>query len=215
MSARPPAFVHPTAHVEDGVVIGPGTKVWDTCHIRGPETTIGSDCIIGGKTYIAYGVRIGNRCKINSFVYICNAVSLGDGVFVGAGTTFTNDLFPRATTPDLAELLPSSPDEHTLPTVVEDGVSIGARATIGCDLTIGRFSMVGMAATVTKDVAPFHLVIGSPAKAIGVVCRCGQPVLRFAAGTATPDRDDLGCSACGRRYATSAGQVLELDGGDR
>jgi UDP-2-acetamido-3-amino-2,3-dideoxy-glucuronate N-acetyltransferase len=207
-----PAIVHPTAIVEDGVRLGTGTKVWDACHVRGPHTVIGDDCIIGGKTYIAYGVTVGDRCKINSFVYLCTAVTLGNGVFVGAGATFTNDLFPRATTPDLAMLAPSEPDERTLPTIVGDGASIGARATIGCDLTIGRFAMVGMGATVTKDVPPFHLVIGAPAKAMGIVCRCGQPVLRFALGTPAPDRPALHC-VCGRRYATKGGVVHELEHG--
>ncbi len=86
--------IHPTAIVEEGVTIGSGTSVWDNVHIRGPETTIGEDCIVGEKSYIAYGVKIGDRVKINAMVYICTAVTIEDGVMISAGTIFTNDRFP-------------------------------------------------------------------------------------------------------------------------
>ena len=95
--------MHPTAIVEDGVEIGPGTSVWSHVHIRGPAR-IGADCIIGEKTYIAYDVDIGDRVKINAFVYICAGVTIEDGVMISAGTVFTNDRFPRATMPDLSQL---------------------------------------------------------------------------------------------------------------
>src|SRR3954454_24602890 len=157
MSAR----VHPTAIVEEGVQLGDGTSVWDRVHIR-RNTTVGEQCIVGEKTYIAYEVTIGNRVKINAFVYICNAVTIEDGVMISAGTIFTNDRFPRATTPDLKSLRPSEPDEHTLPTLVRAGATIGAGCVIGNDLSIGRFSMIGMGSLVTKSVPDFHLAMGSP-----------------------------------------------------
>ena len=135
-----PVQIHPSAIVEDNVTFGEGTSVWDSVHIR-HSTTIGEECIIGGKTYIAYGVVIGNRVKINAFVYICNAVTIEDGVMISASTTFTNDRFPRATTPDLKSLRSSDPDEHTLPTLVRQGATIGAACTIGNDLTIGQFAI--------------------------------------------------------------------------
>ena len=156
-------FIHPTAMIEDGVVIGDGTSVWDNVHVRGPSR-IGADCIVGEKTYIAYGVTIGDRVKINAFVYICNAVTIEDGVMISAGTIFTNDLFPRATTSDLRQLRTSAPDEHTLPTWVRAGATIGAGCVIGCDLEIGRFAMVGMGSVVTRSVPAFHLVVGHPAR---------------------------------------------------
>ena len=131
--------IHPTAIVEDGVEIGPGTSVWDNVHIRGPAR-VGDDCIVGEKTYIAYGVDIGDRVKINAFVYICTGVTIEDGVMISAGTMFTNDRFPRATMPDLSTLAPSEPDEHTLPTLVREGATIGAGCVIGCDLIIGRLA---------------------------------------------------------------------------
>ena len=117
--------------------------------------------------------------KINAFVYICTAVTIEDGVMISAGTIFTNDRFPRATTPDLKRLRPSEPDEQTLPTLVREGATIGAGCTIGNDLCIGRFAMIGMGSLVTKSVPDFHLAIGHPARSVGCVCRCGQIVLRL------------------------------------
>ena len=201
--------IHPTAIVEKGVEIGAGSSIWDNVHIR-QSARIGEQCIVGEKTYIAYGVSIGNRVKINAFVYICAAVTIEDGVMISAGAIFTNDRFPRATTPDLKQLRPSEPDEHTLPTLVREGATIGAGATIGNDLVIGRFAMVGMGSLVTKSVPDFHLVIGSPARSVGCVCRCGRPVLRFPQDS-TPPSAQVSCSDCGLSYIISEGAVTELD----
>ena len=200
--------IHPTAIVEDGVEIGPGTAIWDNVHIR-HSTRIGEQCIVGEKTYIAYGVRIGNRVKINAMVYICNAVTIEDGVMISAGTIFTNDRFPRATTPDLKHLRSSDPDEHTLPTLVREGATIGAGSTIGNDLVIGRFAMVGMGSLVTRSIPDFHLAIGQPARSIGCVCRCGEVVARFTDG-ACPN-SQVACPACGLSYAISANVVTEVE----
>ena len=199
--------VHTTALVEDNVRIGDRTSVWDNVHIR-HDTEIGEECIIGEKTYIAYGVKIGDRVKINAMVYVCNAVTIEDGVMISAGTIFTNDRFPRATTPDLKQLRGSEPDEHTLPTLVREGATIGAGATIGHDLTIGRFAMVGMGSVVTRSVPDFHLVLGSPARSIGAVCRCGQLLVRF------PEERPahfayLSCFECGLEYSIHDGVVSE------
>jgi acetyltransferase-like isoleucine patch superfamily enzyme len=198
--------IHATAIVEPGVAIGAGTAVWDSAHIR-HGTTIGEECIVGEKTYIAYGVRIGHRVKINALAYICTAVTIEDGVMVSAGVIFTNDRFPRATTPDLSRLRPSEPDDATLPTLVREGATIGAGSVIGCDLTIGRFAMVGMGAVVTRSVPDFHLVVGNPAASVGYVCRCGQLLRRFAA--AAEVSGGLRCVACGRGYRAIAGAVTE------
>jgi acetyltransferase-like isoleucine patch superfamily enzyme len=210
LDARP-VRIHPTAEIEPGVEIGPGTAVWADVHVRGPAR-IGTDCIVGEKTYIAYGVAIGDRVKLNAFVYVCNAVTIERGVMVAAGTIFTNDRFPRATTPDLETLRPSDPDEQTLPTLVREGATIGAGCVVGCGLSIGRFAMVGMGSVVTRTVPDFHLVVGQPARSIGCVCRCGEPFLRFGVDDPVPERDDIACAACGRRYAVHAGAVTELDG---
>jgi UDP-2-acetamido-3-amino-2,3-dideoxy-glucuronate N-acetyltransferase len=198
--------IHPTALLEADVTLGANTSVWDNVHIR-HSTQIGEECIIGEKTYIAYGVSIGNRVKINAFVYICNAVTLEDGVMISAGTIFTNDRFPRAATVDLKQLRPSDPDEQTLPTLVREGATIGAACTIGNDLSIGRFAMIGMGALVTKSVPDFHLAIGHPARSVGCVCRCGQLLMRFSEVSAATD---LTCATCGLEYRVNNQVVTEL-----
>jgi UDP-2-acetamido-3-amino-2,3-dideoxy-glucuronate N-acetyltransferase len=202
------ARIHPTALIEEGVQIGLGTSVWDHVHIR-HSTRIGEQCIVGEKTYIAYDVQIGNRVKINAFVYICNGVTIEDGAMISAGTIFTNDRFPRATTPDLKQLRPSEPDEHTLPTLVRAGATIGAGSTVGNNLTIGRFAMIGMGSLVTKSVPDFNLAIGHPAASVGCACRCGQLLVRFAP-TGHIDVDEITCAACGLKYAIRNNLVTEL-----
>ncbi|MCB1025816.1 MAG: N-acetyltransferase [Acidobacteria bacterium] len=197
--------IHETAIIEENVEIGEGTSVWDNVHIR-HGASIGENSIVGEKTYIAYDVKIGNLVKINAMVYICAAVTIEDGVMISAGTIFTNDRFPRATLADLKTLRPSEPDEHTLPTLVREGATIGAGCTIGNDLEIGRWAMVGMGSLVTKSVPDFHLVIGSPARSIGAVCKCGNLFHKF-------DGDDetraISCG-CGLEYKIEKQSVVEL-----
>jgi acetyltransferase-like isoleucine patch superfamily enzyme len=204
-------FVHPTAEVEPNVEIGPGSSIWSHVHVRGPAH-IGRDVIVGEKSYVAYGVEIADLVKINAFVYICTGVTIERGVMIAAGTIFTNDRFPRATDPDLRELRPSEPDEHTLPTRVREGATIGAGAVIGCDLTIGRFAMVGMGAVVTTSVPDFHLVVGNPARSVGAVCRCGSVLTRFpgdASATDERDANHVVCGDCGRGYLVRGADVVE------
>ena len=200
--------IHSTALIEDDVTIGDETSIWDNVHIR-HGATIGEQCIVGEKTYIAYDVVIGDRVKINAMVYICTAVTIEDGVMISAGTVFTNDRFPRATTANLKELRPSEPDEETLPTLVKEGATIGAGCVIGNDLSIGRFAMVGMGSLVTKSVDDFHLALGHPARPIGCVCRCGHPLVRFD----DVDGPDItvDCSVCGLPYRIDGHAVEELD----
>jgi acetyltransferase-like isoleucine patch superfamily enzyme len=205
MAQLQPARVHPTAIVEKGVTLGAGTSVWDGVHIR-HGATIGDECIVGEKTYVAYDVQIGHRVKLNAMVYICYGVTIEDGVMISAGTIFTNDVFPRATTPDLASLRSSDPDEETQRTVVAAGATIGAGCTIGSNLRIGRWAMVGMGSVVTRDVPDHHLVVGNPARSIGAVCRCGHAIAKWPVGQPA-DRLDAACSKCGERYRVIGGVV--------
>lgn len=196
-------FVHKTAVIEKDVKIGHGTKIWDNAHIR-KGTSIGKSCIIGGKSYIAYDVKIGNLVKINSFVYICAGVTIKDKVMISAGTIFTNDRFPRAVRDDSEELFTSRPTEETEETVVEEGATLGAGSVIGCGITLGEYCMVGMGSVVTKDVLPYSLVYGVPAKIKGYVCRCGYPL--------ELKKEMVVCNHCRREYSVCNTEgAMEID----
>ena len=203
------AKIHETAILEDNVRVGKGTAVWSDVHIR-HDAEIGDECIVGEKTYIAYGVKIGNRCKVNAFVYICNGVTIEDGVMIGAHTTFTNDRFPRAANWDLSQLLPSSPTETTMSTLVRRGASLGAGVCVAPGVTIGEYATVGMASVVIHDVGPHLLVAGNPARRIGYVCRCGWRVATFVHG---PELDlksqGVPCGHCQALLRWIAGGKIE------
>lgn len=198
--------LHETAIVAAGVIIGDGTAVWDNVHIRS-GARIGADCIVGEKTYIGPDVVIGDLVKLNTGVYVCTGVTIERGVMVSAHVVFTNDRYPRATTPDLARLRPSEADESTLETTVHEGATIGAAAVIGPGIELGRFSMIGMGSVVTKTVPDFHLVVGTPATTVGYVCRCGVP---FTGGLdAFGSEGTAQCAACSRTYRRSSGTIVE------
>ena len=201
----PTARIHPTALIEDGVFIGERTSIWDSVHIR-RDATVGHDCIVGEKSYIAYKVTVGNFVKINAAAYLCAGVRVEDFAMISAHVVFTNDRFPRAGNQDLSGLETSDPTENTLETVVEKGATIGANATIGPGLTLGSFSMVGMGSVVTKDVLPHQLVIGNPAIPRGWVCVCG---VRFP--YPVTDQSALAsvtCGRCGRQAEFADGEPV-------
>ncbi len=202
------ARIHPTAIVEPGVVLGDDTAVWDGVHIRGPAL-IGRECIIGEKTYIAYGVTIGDRVKINAHVYLCTGVTLERGVMIAAGVIFTNDRYPRACDPDTGELATSEPTEDTLHTVVHEGATIGAGCVIGPGLEIGRYAMIGMGSVLAGHVPQHALVFGNPARLRGYVCVCGSPLVDWS------EHDEpVRCRRCGRAFeVTAEGSDLHLHGG--
>src|SRR5438552_18274829 len=114
--------IHPTAILEDDVTLGEGTCVWDHVHIR-RGTSLGEECLVGGKTLIAYDVEFGSRVKINSAAYICNGVTLVDGVMISACVIFTNYCFSRAETTDLSVMRTSMSYVYTLPPLVRDGAT--------------------------------------------------------------------------------------------
>jgi UDP-2-acetamido-3-amino-2,3-dideoxy-glucuronate N-acetyltransferase len=164
-------YIHPSATVEDGAVIGEGSSIWHLVQIR-PGVQIGEACIIGRGVYIDAGVTIGNRVKIQNYVSIYHGVTIEDGVFVGPHAVFTNDKLPRAVNPDGS--LKSADDWQITETWVKAGASIGTNAVLVCGITVGHWAMVGAGAVVTKDVPDHGLVVGNPARLIGYVCACGQ-----------------------------------------
>ncbi|MCG3171064.1 MAG: UDP-2-acetamido-3-amino-2,3-dideoxy-D-glucuronate N-acetyltransferase [Pseudomonadales bacterium] len=158
-------YIHPTANVADSAVVGDGTKVWINVQIR-ENAVIGCNCNISKDVYIDHSVKIGDGCKIQNSVSVYNGVTIEDRVFVGPNAVFTNDKVPRAFTATW----------NVTPTLVRSGASIGANATIVCGITIGEYAMVAAGAVVTKDVAPYTLVAGNPARRIGTVDKDGNRV---------------------------------------
>jgi UDP-2-acetamido-3-amino-2,3-dideoxy-glucuronate N-acetyltransferase len=181
------AVVHPTAVVDDGVVIGEGTRVWHFSHLL-PGTRIGADCTLGQNVVIGPDVTVGDRCKIQNNVSLYKGVTLEDGVFCGPSCVFTNVLTPRAEVERKTEFLP---------TVVRRGATIGANATIVCGNEIGAYATVAAGAVVTRDVPPHALVAGVPARRIGWVGHAGERL-----------GPDLVCPRTGRRYALEAPERL-------
>lgn len=156
-------FKHPTAIVESDTV-GEGSKIWHFVHIR-KGAIIGKNCNIGKSVYVDTEVRIGDNVKIQNFVSIYKGVEIKDDVFVGPSVVFTNDMYPRAFIWE---------DETIIQTIIKKGSSIGANATIICGITVGEYAMVGAGSVVTKNVPPFGLVFGNPARLKGSVCYCGK-----------------------------------------
>jgi len=193
-------MIHPTALIEPDVEIGAGTQIWDHVHIR-QGARIGRNCIVGEKTYIAGQVQIGDHVKVNACVYICALVTIEDFAMISAHTVFTNDKLPRAFPSDFSGLATSAVTEDTLPTLVRQGATIGANATIGCGIEIGRFAMVGMGSVVSKTVPDHALVFGNPARPRGYVCVCGQPLRDLHR------LERAACDRCHRRYSLSDGRL--------
>lgn len=158
-------IIHPTANVDPRAQIGAGSRVWINVQIR-EGAQIGAGCILSKDVYIDHGVSIGDRCKIQNSVSVYNGVTIGSGVFVGPNACFTNDKVPRA----------ENADWQVTPTAVHDGASIGANATIVCGITIGEYAMVAAGAVVTRDVAPYTLVMGNPARPVDKVDKAGNRI---------------------------------------
>jgi UDP-2-acetamido-3-amino-2,3-dideoxy-glucuronate N-acetyltransferase len=157
--AREPANDAPYRLIED-VEFGSDVVVYSFSNLYG--CSIGEGTRVGTFVEIQRGARVGARCKIQSHSFICDGVSIGDGVFVGHGVMFVNDKFPKATTDEGA--LAGQADWTMLPTVVEDGVTLGTGVVVGGGVTIGAGALVGAGAVVTKDVEAGAVVAGVPAR---------------------------------------------------
>jgi acetyltransferase-like isoleucine patch superfamily enzyme len=162
-----PVFVHPSAEVDEGARVGDGTRVWHLAHIRS-TARVGAGCVIGRNVYVDANVVVGDLVKIQNNVSVYQGVTIEDEVFVGPCAVFTNDLRPRA----------QSPDWEITPTLVRRGASIGANATIVCGVEIGPYAMIAAGSVVTRDVRPYQLVAGNPARPRGWVDESGRVVSR-------------------------------------
>jgi UDP-2-acetamido-3-amino-2,3-dideoxy-glucuronate N-acetyltransferase len=188
----PDYFVHESSYVDEGAVVGAGTKIWHFCHVL-PGAVIGARCNLGQNVVVMGGTRLGNNVKVQNNVSIYEGVELEDDVFCGPSCVFTNVLNPRSHV--------SRKHEYRR-TLVKRGGSIGANATIVCGVTLGEYAFIGAGAVVTADVPAYGLMVGVPARRVGWMCQCGER-LRPAAGRAT-------CAACGAGYEDAAGALRQV-----
>ena len=157
---------HPTAVIDEGAVIGKGTKIWHFSHIMS-EAVIGENCLIGQNVLVSSQAVLGNNVKVQNNVSVYTGVVCEDDVFLGPSCVFTNVINPRSFI---------SRKEEFRPTLVKKGATIGANATIICGLTIGEYALIGAGAVVTKDVPDYALIVGNPGKQTGWVDKEGNTI---------------------------------------
>ena len=188
---------HKTTEVQKGARIGEGTKIWqNSVVLKGAR--IGKSCNIGHNCFIEAGAVIGDGVKLKSNIDVWNLVVLEDYVFVGPSAVFINDLNPRAKYPK------SEYPEYGkwLSTLVKEGASIGANATILCGFTVGRWSLIGAGAVVTKDVPDYAIAVGIPARVIGWICECGNKI--------SFEKENAVCQICAREYKKEGEEKVSL-----
>ena len=189
---HPDVMIHESAWIDEPVQIGAGTRIWHFCHVLA-GSRIGQACILGQNVMIGPDVAIGDRCKVQNNVSIYPGVTLEDGVFCGPSCVFTNVINPRAEIERKNEFRP---------TLVKQGATIGANATVVCGATLGAWCLIGAGAVVVRDVPDFALMAGVPARRIGWVSRAGETL-----------GDDLVCPRTGRRYSLrAADSLVEIEG---
>ena len=188
-------FKHESAYIDDNVEVGEGTKIWHFTHIQ-KGAKIGKNCVLGQNVNVGNNVIIGNFCKIQNNVSIYEGVTIEDFVFCGPSMVFTNIIAPRCK-------YPQAGSEFYIKTLVKEGTSIGANATIICGNEIGRHSMIGAGAVVTKSVPDFALVVGNPAKIIGWVSEAGKKLIF--------DKDEIAyCEKSEKKYKMIDNKVDEI-----
>ena len=186
-------FAHETAVIDEGSRIGKGTRIWHFSHIM-TGSEIGESCNIGQNVVISPGVRLGRNVKVQNNVSIYTGVICEDDVFLGPSMVFTNIINPRSAI---------IRKDSYVSTIVEKGASIGANSTIVCGNRIGRYSLIGAGAVVTREVKPYALVVGNPARQTGWISEYGHK-LQF---------DDKGFATCpesGEKYRLENGNVIKI-----
>ena len=185
--AKPP-FIHESAYVDEGAQLGDGTRVWHFVHVSG-GAKIGRNCSIGQNVFVGNRVVIGDTVKIQNNVSVFDSVTLEDGVFCGPSMVFTNVYNPRAEV--------ERKDEYR-DTLIRRGATLGANCTIVCGVTVGEYAFVGAATLVNRNVPPFALMVGVPARRIGWMSHAGEKL-----------GADLVCPREGRRYREAGPDRLE------
>lgn len=199
MSNTDSARISATADVDPRARVGERTRIWHLAQVR--ETAeIGNDCNIGRGAYVGPGVVIGDNCKLQNHALVYEPARLGDGVFIGPAAVLTNDEFPRAVNTDGS--LKSGDDWNAVGVTIDRGASIGARAVCIAPVHVGEWALVAAGAVVTRDVPPFALVVGVPAKRIGWVGRAGHPL--------TVEGDQWVCPVTGERYDENGGVLTPV-----
>lgn len=189
-------FVHESSYIDENAEVGEGTKIWHFCNIM-KNTSIGKNCTIGQNVVICPNVKVGNNVKIQNNVSLYEGVELGDFVFCGPSMVFTNVIDPRCKYPQRGT-------EFYRKTIVGEGASFGANCTIVCGHTIGKHAFIAAGATVTKDVPPYAVVAGCPARQIGWMCECGEQLRSFSADGGTT------CPRCSLQYTLEQGRLSRV-----
>ena len=182
--------IHESAYVDEGAIVGSGTRIWHFCHIMG-GARIGEQCSLGQNVNVGARAILGDRVKVQNNVSIYDDVVIEDDVFCGPSMVFTNVINPRS--------FIERKNEYRK-TLVGKGASIGANATVVCGAKLGEYCFVGAGAVVTKDVPAYALVYGSPARQHGWVCKCGNKL-----------DEALSCSACGMKYSKAPAGIKPLN----
>ena len=180
----PGVQIHESAYVDEPCEIGPGTKIWHFTHVM-PNCRLGRNCNLGQNVVVSPDVTLGDNVKVQNNVSIYTGVVLEDDVFCGPSMVFTNVINPRS------EIVRRGENQRT---VIRKGATMGANCTIVCGIEIGRYAFIAAGAVVPKDVPPYALLVGVPAKRIGWACRCGSTLPGAYAGRS------IACPACGNEY---------------
>jgi UDP-2-acetamido-3-amino-2,3-dideoxy-glucuronate N-acetyltransferase len=192
--------VHESSYVDEGAVIGQGTRIWHFCHVMS-GATIGEGCSLGQNVVVMPRVRLGRNVKVQNNVSLYEGVECEDDVFLGPSMVFTNVVNPRSHV---------SRKHENQPTLVRRGATIGANATVVCGHSLGRYAFVAAGAVVTRDVPDYALVAGVPARIIGWMCQCGE---RLSLDDVPREGDTVTCDACGTSYRQSDGVLSMQHGG--
>lgn len=190
-----PPTIHPSAIIDEGALIGEGSRVWHFVHVCG-GARVGEGVSLGQNVFVGNKVTVGDRCKIQNNVSVYDNVTLEDGVFCGPSMVFTNVYNPRA----LIERKSEYRD-----TLVRRGATLGANCTIVCGVTIGEFAFVGAGAVVTKDVAPYALIVGVPGRQVGWMSEYGEQLDLPVIGDG-----ETTCPQTGQRYRLRGDQLEKV-----